>query len=220
MLPQLDQILLQICFTTNKIGSATRKIGFMKGMPRAKSSEWKRFRDGLWLPQRKRTYLYWFKFLQEAELSDTHVVDWSKYSGWGGTESIVGQKFDPWWEAHWKTLFAVKSRGAPKVECPFPLSTSQPKMEAIRIALLVWRCRNAGLNLPPGSARPKNARNSEAIANAVLRLEKRKATPLMGITPIRNGRDGILTSEAQSRVGRYLTKAEMILANVCEGRFP
>jgi hypothetical protein len=186
----------------------------------AKTSEWIRYRDRLWIPQRRRTYFYWFKFLQEAELSEAHTVDWSKYPDWGGPSAIVEQKFDPWWEAHWKKLFAVKSRGAPKAEIRFPLTTSQPKTDAVRMSLLIWQNRNAGLDIPPGSPRPENARNTAAIAEAVLRIEKRKRSPVASINHNRGGRDGALKSEVQSRVGRYLTNAEKILSNVCEGRFP
>ena len=186
----------------------------------AKTSEWIRYRDGLWIPQRRRTYFYWFKYLQEAELSESHTVDWTKYAEWGGPSAIVGQKFDPWWKNHWKKIFAVKSRGAPTDEVRFPLTTSQPKTEAIRMALLIWQNRNAGLDLPLGSPRPKNARNTSDIAKAVLRIERRVGTPLSGINPDRGGQDGMIKSEAQSRVGRYLKNAEKILANVCEGRFP
>jgi hypothetical protein len=186
----------------------------------AKTSEWIRYRDGLWIPQRRRTYFYWFKFLQEAEQSEAHEVDWAKYADWGGASAIIGEKFDPWWERRWKKLFAVKSRGAPKSEERFPLTTSQPKTDAIRLALLIWQCRNAGLDLSPGAVRPRNARNTLAISDAVMRIEKRKGTALAGINPSRGSRDGMIKSEAQSRVARYLKNAEKILANVCEGRFP
>jgi hypothetical protein len=186
----------------------------------AKTSEWIRYRDGLWIPHRRRTYFYWFKFLQEAELSESHTVDWSRYADWGGKDAIVGQKFDPWWEKHWKKLFAVKSRGAPKSEIRFPLTTSQLKTDALRMSLLIWQNRNAGLEILPGSARPKKAGNTAAIAEAVIRIEKRKRSPVASINQNRGGRDGVLKSEVQSRVGRYLSNAGKILSNVCEGKFP
>ena len=47
--------------------------------------KWNRYRDGYFIPQRKRIYLYWFKFLQEAERSPEFKVNWNKYRGWGGS---------------------------------------------------------------------------------------------------------------------------------------
>ena len=197
-----------------------------------KTSEWIRYRDGLWLPQRKRTYLYWFKFLQEAERSLEHQVDWTKYPGWGGPNVIMGQKFDEWWDERWKTLFAVKTRGAPKSDERFPLSTTQPKTEAIRISLLVWQNRNATPdNTPNDRVRitqtnrnqksiPRRGGKTLAIAQQVLQAEKRKLTPLGGIDVKRSNSEASIENEIQSRVGRYLRNAKKTLSNVCEGHFP
>ena len=81
-----------------------------------KSLHWKwiRYRDGIWIPHRKRTYLYWFKFLQEAESSPDFSVNWSKYRGWGGANEVMRTRFDDWWEDHWKDLFGVEGIG----DCP------------------------------------------------------------------------------------------------------
>lgn len=98
-----------------------------------------RYRDGLYIPHRKRTHLYWFKFLQEAERSPDYQVDWSKYRKWGGRKAVMNSKFDDWWEEYWKSLFGVKERnGTPKVE----LSTKSPKTETIRMTWLVWMYRD------------------------------------------------------------------------------
>ena len=97
-------------------------------------SYFKRYRDGYWIPSLKRTYLYWFKFLQEAELHQSYEVDWSKYKGWGGSNYILGTKFDNFWEENWKDLFGVKNKGD---EPRYPLSTTQVKTDAIRICYLI-----------------------------------------------------------------------------------
>jgi hypothetical protein len=197
-----------------------------------KTSEWIRYRDGLWIPQRKRTYLYWFKFLQEAEQAAEYNVNWSKYRGWGGPNVILGQKFDMWWEERWEKLFAVKTRGASKAEQRFPLSTSQPKTEAIRLSLLVWQNRNTPADLTPSDdfritqtnrnrkSIPRRGGNTLSIAKKIIETEKRRATPLAGIDPTRINQDGTIENEIQSRVGRYLRNAKKTLANVCEGSFP
>lgn len=191
-----------------------------------KTSEWIRYRDGLWLPQRKRTYLYWFKFLQEAERSPEYTVDWSKYPGWGGPNVILGQKFDQWWEDRWKQIFAVKTRGAPKAEEQFPLSTSQPKTEAIRISFLVWQNRHVPADMTPSKnvritqnsrtqkSSPRRGGKTLAIAKKVLQVEKRKVTPLGGIDPERRNANGSIDNEIQSRVGRYLRSAKKTLGSL------
>jgi len=43
------------------------------------------------------TYLYWFKFLLEAELSPDFKVNWRKYRGWGGAKGMWrGEFMMPW----------------------------------------------------------------------------------------------------------------------------
>ena len=102
-------------------------------------SRWVRYRDGKWIPTRKRVFLYWFKFLQKAELSDVYEVDWSKYQGWGGADAVLNLKFDDWWEEHWVTLFSTKDPlGKPK----FDISTERPKADAYKIRLDVYKLRH------------------------------------------------------------------------------
>tara|TARA_B100000780_G_scaffold264244_1_gene218739 strand:+ start:2150 stop:2629 length:480 start_codon:yes stop_codon:yes gene_type:complete len=113
-----------------------------------------RYRDNLWLVQRKRVYLYWFKFLKVAEIESDYSVDWSKYAGWGGSDQIIGQKFDDWWEDHWRELFAVKNKGDDPL---YLTSTSQTKTDAYKIMLNVHLLKHlsneeigARLKLPQG----------------------------------------------------------------------
>ena len=106
-------------------------------------SRWVRYRDGLWIPSRKRIYLYWFKFLQHAERDVTRIVNWKKYNGWGGSNYILASRFDDFWEDNWKKLFGVKDVfDLPK----FPLSTDRPKPDGYRYALLVYENRHRGSN--------------------------------------------------------------------------
>ena len=92
-----------------------------------KNSHYVRYRDGMWIPTRKRILLYWFRFLQQCELSDEYEVDWSQYKGWGGSKVILSTKFDDWWEERWVTLFGTENiEDEPK----FNLSTKRPKFDA------------------------------------------------------------------------------------------
>ena len=189
------------------------------------SSEWIRYKDGLWIPYRKRTYLYWFKFLQEAERSDEHKVNWNKYRGWGGSKEILESRFDDWWTSHWKDLFAVETKGVDMTKTRFPLSTTQPKTEAIRISWLVWLHRNTPPDYAPNMSRyggetyyPKRGSNNLAIARKIISLEKRN-TYLSPINPddINNRNE---PKTIMSLVGRYKRRANKIVTNVCNGQFP
>ena len=129
---------------------------------KTKSSEWLRYdkRTGLWLRHRKRIYLYWFKFLQEAEKSDEYIVDWSKYVGWGDAHAVSSMKFDDWWKEYWQVLFAVDDINKSPA---FEPTTDKYKAEAIRMYLLIWQKRY--------STDYKRRGNNLAIAREVYRYE-------------------------------------------------
>ena len=210
-------------------------------MRRYKSLESKyvRYKDNLWIPQRKRTYLYWFKFLIEAEQSSEFTVDWSKYKGWGGSKTILNTKFDLWWEKHWKKLFGYKVKDVPLEKQRFPLVTGRPKTEAIRIDYLIWINRNE----PPdtydsdsiisrGRQREKtddlkfttkkvkrvSRTNSIAVARKVIANEKRKGTYLFPINPdnVANEKE---RKEIAHLVNRYKRSARKRIELVCRGTF-
>ena len=187
--------------------------------------DWVRYKDGHWIPHRKRVYLYWFKYLQEAERSDSFQVDWSKYEGWDGANSVLGQKFDDWWSDNWVDLFGTKDRsGSPR----FAISTKQPKTEALRLSLLCWQRRDAPVLGKRG--------NALSIAKQVYEYE----LGISGEKKARFGEDeftaGSMNPDGyqsmtdlegaddqqrlQSIVGRYLKNARRYLTNVCDGRFP
>ena len=136
------------------------------------TTDWIKYRNGLWIPYRKRIYLYWFNFLQEAEQSSDYKVDWTKYKGWGGSNVILGQKFDMWWEEKWEELFGIKDRNAPQ---RFPLLTIRPKAESIRLCLLVWKFRNQKPETRVATYRGKTKTivlgNSIRVARAVYQYE-------------------------------------------------
>ena len=72
----------------------------------------------------------------KKESSDEFDVDWKRYRGWGGSNYVLGVKFDEFWEERWKDLFGVKKRSdKPK----FPISTQDPKAGSIRLLFFVGR---------------------------------------------------------------------------------
>ena len=195
------------------------------------SYDWIRYKDGYWIPHRKRVYLYWFKYLQQAELSPRHTVDWTQYDGWGGANSVLGMKFDDWWNDNWKELFGTKDRSAtPR----YPISTKQPKTEALRLSLLCWERRDAPVWGKRG--------NALSIAKQVYEYElgiSGEKKPRYGedewtafnLNPEPEDETGwdtqIMSNDElphkqrlQSIVSRYLRNARKYLGNVCKGKFP
>ena len=192
-----------------------------------KSLHWKwiRYRDGIWIPHRKRTYLYWFKFLQEAQRSPDFKVNWNKYRGWGGANEVMGSRFDDWWEDHWKDLFGVEAKGVDPTKIKFPLSTTQPKTEAIRISWLVWMNRHTPPDYVSRTSRyggetqyPKRGSNHLAIARKIIATEKRQSylAPLDPDDDTNENEDKVIAS----LIGRYKRRAKKTTENVCEGSFP
>ena len=189
--------------------------------------DWIRYKNGYWISHRKRVYLYWFKYLQHAELSPNHEVDWTQYSGWGGANAVLGMKFDEWWNDNWIELFGTKDRSAtPK----YPINTKQPKTEAIRLSMLCWERRDAPVWNKRG--------NALSIAKQVYEYE-------LGISSEKKPRHGDDEwtgasmnpdgeqfwdenlghfmgdkQRLQSIVSRYLKNARKYLNNVCVGKFP
>jgi hypothetical protein len=201
-------------------------------MPRGKPAlhyRWIRKKEGLWIPYRKRTYLYWFKFLQEAQMSDEHEVQWKEYRGWGGPNEVLGTKFDDWWDEHWKQLFGCKERNEKSVR--FDLTTIRPKTETIRANLFAWRARNTPPDWTPRNyvavdtqrktteTKRRGGRNL-AIARKMVQLDRSRKTPIIQILDPDYEYSEMEETEIQSRVGRYLRGARKTLMNVCEGHFP
>jgi hypothetical protein len=67
-----------------------------------------KYKGGMWIPSRKRIDIYWFKFLQHSEQDENFKVDWKKYSGWGGSNYILGTKFDDFRKEKFLDLFIIK----------------------------------------------------------------------------------------------------------------
>ena len=189
--------------------------------------DWIRYKDGYWIPHRKRVYLYWFKYLQEAERSENFKVDWSQYDGWGGANVVLGSKFDNWWNDHWINLFGTKDRSStPR----YPISTKQPKAEALRLSLLCWQRRDAPVWGKRG--------NALSIAKQVYEYElgiSGEKKPRYGDDEFTAGSMNPDTFKVydkhdddfyadrqrlQSIVSRYLKNARRYLNHVCEGGFP
>jgi hypothetical protein len=199
----------------------------------------------LWIPSRKISYLYWFKFLQLAEKDPNRKVDWGKYRLWGGKKIVMNTKFDDWWQTYWVDCFGIKNEGdTPK----YPLTTKRPKTDAMRYALRLYENRHRGSTWDIAIYLKKNEKRMyflEFFAKIDENLNTK--TRLRGdgykkqIQTLDPHKDKVwIKSESenkydddpdaflnrlkkkqvQSTVRRYLKRAEEYLDNVCEGRFP
>ena len=188
------------------------------------------YKDGLKIQQRKRVYLYWFKFLQECELSNDFEVKWSEYRGWGGSNSVLGMKFDEFWKDKWKDLFGMHGGEKPK----FNIS-SKVDLENIRLAYLVYELRDSpidyfkkrtvryhGRNIKNKKKQvriPETKLNSLSIAYRLYNKENPKSrfTQVARLNP-----DDPSNSEGDvtSRIRTLMRKSEEVMSSVCEGKFP
>ena len=202
------------------------------------SYDWIRYKDGYWIPHRKRVYLYWFKYLQQAEISSSHSVDWTKYDGWGDATAVLGAKFDDWWNDNWKELFGTQDRSStPR----YPISTKQPKTEALRLSLLCWERRDAPVwgkrgnalsiaklvyDYELGISGEKKPRYTDENWDASFMNPETFLVDEDGKKYLldEDGRkitfDDSNNQRLQSIVGRYLKNARKYLKNVSKGQFP
>ena len=189
-----------------------------------KTSRWVKYyaKSGLWIQSNKRIYFYWYPFLQHAERDATRTVDWTKYDGWGGAETVLNTKFDGWWRTHWKDLFGIPNEGD---EPKFPLrpqkkdtTVIRPKENGLRYALLVYENREIG--------------DLWEIAKHIAKREWRQRK--LGLTSnafdyaspqsLAQKQDAEERSYrkryTQAKGGRYKRNADEHLDNVCRGVFP
>jgi len=132
----------------------------------------------LWIPNRKRLFLYWYKFLQHALRDDQRTVNMRKYSGWGSKETILTKKFDHWWADNWIQLFGYAEGKKPK----YSLSSTKQKADPIRYALLVYENSHRGTNWEIGvwmdkqeyRTRNQHVRSVEKSENLDLVLEGKR----------------------------------------------
>jgi hypothetical protein len=179
----------------------------------------------LWIPSRKVTYLYWFRFLQLAEQDPNRTVDWSKYEGWGGANAILGMKFDHWWEDRWMDLFGIENEGD---EPKFPLTTKRPKTDGIRYALRIYENRHRGSTWEIAVWFKRHEKRMYFLEFFGKIKEDINTTNRLRRDGQGNERDEdseaylntLDKRDVQRKVHRYLQSAERYLDNVCEGRFP
>ena len=199
----------------------------------------------LWIPSRKISYLYWFKFLQLAEKDPNRKVDWGKYRLWGGKKIVMNTKFDDWWQTYWVNCFGIKNEGGtPK----YPLTTKRPKTDAMRYALRLYENKHRGSSWDIAIYLKKNEKRIYFLEffkkidenlNTKTRLRGDGYKKQIATDDIYKDKvwiksesenkydddpDAFLNrldkKQVQSTVRRYLKRAEEYLDNVCEGRFP
>ena len=207
-----------------------------------KTSRWKRYdeKSGLWIASSKPVFGYWFRFLKHAAQDRPDDVDWSLYEEWGGRDYILHTKQNDWWKAKWKTLFGYKEGEEDKTL--YPLSTSKPQPDGIRLSLMVYDLKDKPLL--NGQIDEVNGLkgNKWEIAKRIALVEYPKRRNTGAEDPSFDPEDWQfniaraviarrMTKEdpaefrkqkrtLQSRIGRYMRQAEKHLDNVCKGQFP
>ena len=201
----------------------------------------------VWLATRKMAYLYWFKYLQWAELDNKRTVDWTKYDGWGGSNYILGTKFDDFWKEKFLDLFTIKNIG----DIPrYPLSTTKPKIDSMRYSLKIYENRHRGSTwdiavhfkknekrqyfleffdkIEKGQLKTKSKlvrqsqekRITEGIFEDVRIIKPDKDDKVEREEDFEAYLNSLDKADVQRQVGRYLKQAQTILNNVCKGQFP
>ena len=194
-----------------------------------KVSRWKRYdpKSGLWISTGKSNFFYWYRFLQIA-IEEGRVIDWNRYDGWGDVDYIKDTKFDVWWKKHWKELFSYREGDAPR----FKLNTDKPQSEGMRYSLRLYEMKDEegiegntwelakrfALNEYP-KRRYKQSKNPKYDKDAwsFHYARRQPALELKGKSQKQFARE---KRQVQSKVSRYLSQAELMLSNVCVGRFP
>jgi len=206
-----------------------------------KTSRWKRYdaASGLWIASSKPIFGYWFRFLKHAAQDRPDDVDWSAYEDWGDRDYILHTKQNDWWKAKWKTLFGYKEG---ETEPLYPLSTSKPQPDGIRLSLMVYELKDKPLL--NGQIDEVNGLkwNKWEIAKRIAVIEYPKRRNKGAEDPSFDPEDWqfniaraviarrMMKEEPsefrkqkrtlQSRIGRYLRQADKHLDNVCKGQFP
>ena len=196
-----------------------------------KNSRWSRYdpKSKLWI-KGKLIYLYWFKFLRHAETNPEKEVNWKMYPYWGGSDVVCSMKFEEWWRPRWKRLFGYKD---PKNPDPMFSPTYPHKIDAIRYALRFYELEQSGISdrweLAKEFAKEEHPRRREYAKREGRVYDEIEAEEwifnIARASVIRSlSKNPEYLSDqkrlVQSRVGRILKRADLMLDHVCEGRFP
>ena len=171
-----------------------------------KKSEFRKYRDGLWIPHRYVLYSYWFQFLKIAH-QEKRKIDWKKYSDWGTPDEVFSNSFRTFWEMNWKRLFSEQSESSRTGK--FIMTSERTKPDAIKVALEIYRLKKK-------YPEKDNLDIVIWIDNNKIRTKKWKGN----LGSLFGGKTDQEKKEINRGIKRYLKQAEQILQNVCEGQFP
>jgi hypothetical protein len=163
--------------------------------------------ERIYLSSYKRTYLYWFLFLQDCANDPVrkNKVNWDKYKGWGGQNYIIGTKFDNFWNEKWVDLFGFKEGGKPK----FKINQDKPKNENLRFQ---WLCHQ------------NREKDKLKIWKKIDDIERQRYDRRIRFKD--KIKDGFLTNtsegdgEVRSRIGRFIRGADDLMDSICDGCYP
>lgn len=93
------------------------------GIKSQKSETWRwDKKTKLMIPNRRRMFFFWFKFLQIA-IVEKHKINSKMYRGWGLRDINHDTIFENWWENHWVKLFGYKIKKGTQI------AITKPKFE-------------------------------------------------------------------------------------------
>ena len=173
--------------------------------------EYRKYRDGLYIPHRYILYSYWFQFLKIG-YEEKRKIDWKKYKDWGTPEELFSQSFRTFWEKNWKRLFSEQtSKGRTG---KFIMTSERTKPDAIKTTLVLYKFKNKY----PDKTNPQIVSEIENQKIKPPNMKRFKSYQNLG--SLFGGKTTQDTKEINRGFKRYIKQFEEIMQNVCEGRFP
>ena len=172
--------------------------------------------SGLWIQNRKRTYMYWYKFLQYCIRYHYQDIKLDKYRGWD-IKNIPDVKFDVWWKVKWKKLFGVKNiTDTPKCET----SSNRIKIESVRMSYLVCvedlKESRTQTNSEICYKILKREKNNRYLTGSNLFYPQDTKGNLLSPEKL----DSEQTRSVGQELSRFKGRYKKIIKNVCNGTFP
>ena len=149
-----------------------------------KTSYFRRYKEGLWIPNLYLMYSYWYEFLK-ISMKEKRKVDWKYYRKWGG-KKMFDVSFRTWWNKNWKELFGMKDIGD---EVKYPMRENSYKEKGVRKYLITYKNKDKNKNdifkilMDKGLVDKDNIRVGETVNRFKKNAEKILDNVCKGIFP-------------------------------------